>query len=414
MAFILRSLTASYVKCLERVGSGELGSWNAKSPSGELGGVREELSQEPWAAVDNAAHALALALLAAREHAAQDKNGFRERGGLEMLVALLYAGPDSLAAAKAAGVITWITELDGYEDELRRLGSVPPLVSLLTGRSEAAASAVCALANLACGNESNKEAIREAGGIPLLVTLLTEGAESETVGSAASALRNLTCGSDSNRKAIREAGGIPALVALLREETAVATSAVGALGNLAHLDSNREAIRQAGGIPMLRALLSGGVDLEATLTATDVLRSIAFNNNTNREAIREAGCIPPLVALLRKGAGSEAATNAAAVLDSIATDNSTNREAIREAGAILPLVALLGAGAKSQAGRNAVDALKTIAQDNFDNQKAMLTALAQADFVLAKAFEDLLRELQPAARRLLEESTATEFAPDGM
>ena len=414
MAFILRSLSASYVKCLKNVGSDESGIRNGKFPGETLGGVREEISQEPWAAVDNAADALALALFAAREQAAKDENGFREHGGLEMLVALLYAGPDTLAAAKAADILTSITELDGYEDELRRLGCVPPLISLLKGRTGAAASAVCALGNLACGNDSNKEAIREAGGIPLLVTLLTEGAESETVGNAANALRNLTCGSDSNREAIREAGGIPALVALLRQETSLATNAVGALGNLAHLNANREAIRQADGIPMLRALLSGGADLEATITATDVLGSIAYNNHTNREAIREAGCIPPLVALLREGAGSEAATNAAAVLDSIASDNSTNREAIREAGAILPLVALMGAGPKSEAGRNAADALKTIAQNNFDNQKAMLTALAQADFVLATAFEDLLRELQPAAQRLLEESTSSKSAPDGM
>lgn len=80
---------------------------------------------------------------------------------------------------------------------------------------QAAQQAAGALANLASNTTADQDAIREAGGIPPLVWLLSAGASSVAAQHAAGALWNLAAGNQANQDAIREAGGLRLLVPLL-------------------------------------------------------------------------------------------------------------------------------------------------------------------------------------------------------
>ena len=81
-------------------------------------------------------------------------------------------------------------------------------------------NSVVALKDLAYVNTKNMEAIREEGGIELIVKFLrvclSKGNiyRAECKQEAAWALWNLTCNNVKNSDAIREAGGIPCLVQL--------------------------------------------------------------------------------------------------------------------------------------------------------------------------------------------------------
>ena len=193
--------------------------------------------------------------------------------------------------------------------------------ALRTAGPEAPARAAFELFNLAA-NAANQDRIREAGGIPLLVTLLAGGSGP----AAAGALWNLAENNASNQDAIREAGGIPPLVALLAaaaslEQPAAAAATrgntVGALANLAANAANQDAIREAGGIPPLVALLAAGARSEVAGAAAGALSLLADNNETNKDVIREEGGLKMLIDMLSAGAKSDAAVNAAAALHSL-------------------------------------------------------------------------------------------------
>ena len=123
---------------------------------------------------------------------------------------------------------------------------------------------ISAITNLAMGtNLDNQDAIREAGGIPLLVSLLPYGPDSKHTGDVVSALRSLTHENSSNCDALREAGGVPWMVSMLQTGPShpAATDAAATLTHIAAENSaNQDAVREAGGIRPLIALLAGDVD----------------------------------------------------------------------------------------------------------------------------------------------------------
>ena len=121
-------------------------------------------------------------------------------------------------------------------------------------------------------SETGQIAIREAGGVPLLVRELPRLA-------AAKALQRLACDAY-NEDAIREAGGVAALVALVADASAPADAreaASNALQNLANEDNaaNQAAIRECGGLQALASLLSEGS--RAAAEALQNLRTDATN-----------------------------------------------------------------------------------------------------------------------------------------
>ena len=137
--------------------------------------------------------------------------------------------------------------------------------------------AVLALCKIA-SCETGQVAIREAGGIPLLVCELPGY-------DAAKALQRLAIDVH-NENAIREAGGISALVAQVADGRASfldREAACGALQNLASEDNtaNHTAIRDCGGLEALAELLSEG---EGSRAAAKTLKNLR-TDSTNAAAL---------------------------------------------------------------------------------------------------------------------------------
>ena len=251
-------------------------------------------------------------------------------------------------------------------------GAIPPLVALVTSRSDASKlEAARALRNLA-RNDQNTAAIAAAGGIPPLVALVTSGSDSAKL-EAAGALRNLA-GNDQNQAAIAAAGGIPPLVALVTSGSdAAKEKAAGALGNLAANDQNEAAIAGAGAIPPLVGLVTSGSDA-SKLEAARALRNLA-GNDQNEAAIAGAGAIRPLVGLVTSGSDASK-LEAARALRNLAT-NEQNKAAIAAAGGIPPLVALVTSGSDA-AKEKAAGALRSLANNDQNNAAIVAAGGVQA------------------------------------
>eukprot|EP00667_Euglena_gracilis_P022020 EG_transcript_24331 len=201
---------------------------------------------------------------------------------------------DRRQCAKAASAISSLATARQYGDILRDNGAIALLSSLLQveGRPverndaeailEAAAHATTALKNLACPNYQNREAIREAGCIPFLISLLslTEfsedpedpcGAHRMTcVRAACGTLRNISYANLVNRNCIREAGGIPALAK--------------------HVTDPPPAV--------------GSPAREAAYRAGSALCNLCCGCPENVAALWDTGLVPRLVALLSQPGGS--------------------------------------------------------------------------------------------------------------
>ena len=86
--------------------------------------------------------------------------------------------------------------------------------------------------NCASDNPANKDAVRDAGGIGVLVGLARDGTDAQKE-YAADALVNCAFNNPANRDAVRDAGGIGVLVGLARDGTdAQKEQAAGALFGL--------------------------------------------------------------------------------------------------------------------------------------------------------------------------------------
>ena len=128
------------------------------------------------------------------------------------------------------------------------------------------------------------------GGIKVVVALLDAGVAATK--RAAMTMERLSFENDTNQDAIREAGGIAPLVALLGAgaDSDVARCAAGALWNLADNATNEDAIREAGGIAPLVALLGAGADSEAAGNAAGALRNLAFSTFNEVSILEGVAC----------------------------------------------------------------------------------------------------------------------------
>jgi vacuolar protein 8 len=196
-----------------------------------------------------------------------------------------------------------------------KMADIDGLVSVLSeGDDVAKAAAARALFNLVLRGRlsgstrtkaSEKAAIAEAGGIPLLVELVRDGS-ADAKCHAARVLGHIALDNDANRILVAEAGAIPPLVELLRDGSAVAKAEPAwepawALYILAWNNANNQVlIVEAGGIPPLVELLRNG-SAEAKEKAVWALRSLARNNDANAVAIAVAVGFEALVQLARRG-----------------------------------------------------------------------------------------------------------------
>ena len=106
-----------------------------------------------------------------------------------------------------------------------------------------------------------------------------------------------------NKVAIRQAGGIPLLVAQLEHGASLSRfNALGVLRELAWDDEaeSKVAILESGAVPLLVAMVESGLPGEKEQAAA-ALAYLARDSEACCLAIRDAGGIPPLVALVKRG-----------------------------------------------------------------------------------------------------------------
>ncbi|KAK3269513.1 hypothetical protein CYMTET_22046 [Cymbomonas tetramitiformis] len=283
-----------------------------------------------------------------------------------------------------------------------------------------------ALSNLTYENNKNCDAIREAGAIPALVHLIanpnqqaaaSQGYFSGLVGASPSslhkqvieqatvALGNLAYPSPTNRDAVREAGGIPALLNLLGEVPgpgkSLTTYSTSALSNLIfENDKNREAVRAAAGIPALARLLRAGPHEMVTLYATTALGNAVQGNPANCIAVREAEAIPQIVRLLAvwtKGQ-KQLAGQAASVVLELVSHSAENCAAVREAGAVVHLVEMLRVGANSRVAQASMKIIGHLAAESSSEQQRAMWQEGTVRPLLDMAFPIEVITL-PTARR---------------
>ena len=143
-----------------------------------------------------------------------------EAGAVAPLVDVARSGSADAKTQASRALMTLALE---YGDEMVRVGCIEPLVELMRNASWAASwNAGQALRNLlpwqSCTQTQN--AIRAAGGIPLLVELAGENVACKVMNPAVEVLDRLSRGNDDNQVAIALAeGGVVALVKLARTGT---------------------------------------------------------------------------------------------------------------------------------------------------------------------------------------------------
>ena len=246
---------------------------------------------------------------------------------------LKEAGNDREAAAAAEALQKRISFDADRAAIAEEAGAIPPLVALVTNglnpRGQWAAAKVLAVASL---HPRIAPAIVAAGGIPALVALLRNCSEDHrNIGNeAAHALNYLyrdgvghhvsAADSAANRAAIVNAAAVDPLVALVTNgSTGDRVQAMRELANLAMCAAIREAIADAGAIPLLVTLVTNGA-ADEQMWAARALGDIGSLNDANQEEIVAAGAVYPLVKLVRDANGSlkDAAVEALENLDLVA------------------------------------------------------------------------------------------------
>ncbi|KAG2912520.1 hypothetical protein PC114_g8868 [Phytophthora cactorum] len=215
----------------------------------------------------------------------------REGDSVQQIQGLLML----LVWEQAVKVLKLLSRNSNSRGEIAAAGAIPVLISLVCDGSNAETlNATVALANLASSAES-QEVIASAGGIFPLLKLVSEGNDHQRE-NAALALANLS-ENNANRDAIVSAG-IPAFVAMVRDGSVRhQINATLALRNLSTIDKGRLAIAQTGGIPPLVSLL-GVRHLVQNTKVLSVLENLSLSGDCCEKLVA-AGAIPLLVKLLR-------------------------------------------------------------------------------------------------------------------
>ncbi|VVB06114.1 unnamed protein product [Arabis nemorensis] len=149
---------------------------------------------------------------------------------------------------------------------------------------------------LARENPENRVLIANAGGIPLLVQLLSYP-DSGIQENAVTTLLNLSIDED-NKKLISNEGAIPSIIEILQNGNREAReNSAAALFSLSMLDENKVTIGLSNGIPPLVELLQNGT-LRGKKDALTALFNLSLNSANKGRAI-DAGIVQPLLQLLK-------------------------------------------------------------------------------------------------------------------
>ena len=268
---------------------------------------------------------------------------------------------------------------------LRQAHAIPNLLQLLSDRYlNTKYVAAIIIGNLAEGSDKARDMILEHNGIQKLVSMLPTRIDPRNYKDKAKGwsdivwtLGNLAAENHQGiKKAIRECGGIPRLVPLLTiDDKNLRLYGVIAIYRLVFENrANQEELRKAGAIPALVHILSsswtGSRDNnEIQMCAVSAIEHIAIENMENQNLVREAGAIPEIIRLLALSRTSLQTKEAAVLaLGKIADGNKDNQDAIRDAGAVELLVPLLGLDSSMSTLRQyTIWTLGTLAGNNLVN-----------------------------------------------
>nr|XP_009859740.1 armadillo repeat-containing protein 4 [Ciona intestinalis]XP_026691756.1 armadillo repeat-containing protein 4 [Ciona intestinalis]XP_026691757.1 armadillo repeat-containing protein 4 [Ciona intestinalis] len=227
---------------------------------------------------------------------------------------------------------------------IRDVGGLEVLINLLdTDENKCKIGSLKILKEIS-RNVQIRRAIADLGGLQTMVKILQSRNKdlkclaAETIANVAKFRRA--------RRTVRQHGGIKKLVALLEcppnstdvsKDVEVARSGALALWSCSKSTKNKHAIRRAGAIPMLAKLLKSPHE-EMLIPVVGTLQECA-SEPSYRLAIRTEGMIEDLVTNL-KSSNSELQMHCAAAIFKCAEDGAT-RDLVREYGGLDPLVSLL-------------------------------------------------------------------------
>eukprot|EP00753_Platysulcus_tardus_P021101 PLAT8623.2.p1 GENE.PLAT8623.2~~PLAT8623.2.p1 ORF type:complete len:507 (-),score=225.54 PLAT8623.2:120-1640(-) len=204
----------------------------------------------------------------------KSSNRCQMSGGGVAAVARLLASPGSLRIARelCAVVLNMCYERENVE-QLLELGGMPLLVKLLAADDEQLAAAAAGALQSICYQASGRRSAVDEGALAPLVLLLRESDDVELLIRASGALHNIS--SDPlSIAAIRTAGAIAPLVKLLLQpDCQICGAAAGAIQNLSREAEAREEIVAAGAFSPLVDLLLGN-DMEAQVSAAGALLNL--------------------------------------------------------------------------------------------------------------------------------------------
>nr|XP_020656758.1 armadillo repeat-containing protein 4 isoform X1 [Pogona vitticeps]XP_020656767.1 armadillo repeat-containing protein 4 isoform X1 [Pogona vitticeps]XP_020656775.1 armadillo repeat-containing protein 4 isoform X1 [Pogona vitticeps] len=278
---------------------------------------------------------------------AQIRRTIADLGGLQIMVDILDSVDQDLKCL-AAETIANVARFRRARKTVRDHGGIKKLVGLLDCSATGSASptqgkeievARCgALALWSCSKSaSNKEAIRKAGGIPLLAQLL-KSPHSNMLIPVVGTLQE--CASEpSYRLAIKQEKMIENLVKNLNsDKEELQMHCASAIFKCAEDQETRDLVRQHGGLKPLATLLANSENKELLAAVTGAIWKCAISKE-NVTKFREYKAIEALVGLLTDQP-EEVLVNVVGALGECCQEQA-NRSIIRRCGGIPPLVALL-------------------------------------------------------------------------
>ncbi|PFX30563.1 armadillo repeat-containing protein 4-like [Stylophora pistillata] len=272
------------------------------------------------------------------------RKAIADLGGLQTMVKLLQGFNDELKCL-AAETIAHVARFRRARRTVRQYGGIRKLVSLLdcgtlvnASDLEADVARCGALALWSCSKSTkNKQAIRKAGGIPLLARLLKSSNEAMLI-PVVGTLQE--CASEASyRLAIRTEGMIGDLVRNLKSENQeLQMHCASAIFKCAEDDETRELVRKYGGLDPLVSLSFNVENKELLAAATGAIWKCSISRE-NVTRFQELKAIEQLVSLLTEQP-EEVLINVVGALGECAKVPA-NRATIRKAGGIPSLVNLL-------------------------------------------------------------------------
>ncbi|XP_004693004.1 PREDICTED: armadillo repeat-containing protein 4 [Condylura cristata] len=292
-----------------------------------------------------------LKILKEISHNPQIRRNIVDLGGLPIMVNILDS-PHKILKCLAAETIANVAKFRRARRAVRQHGGITRLVALLDCRQSAADLAPfslyetrnvevarCgALALWSCSKSfANKEAIRKAGGIPLLARLLKTSHENMLI-PVVGTLQE--CASEESYRAVIKAEKIiENLVKNLNSENEqLQQHCAMAIYQCAEDEETRDLVRMHGGLKTLASLLSNTDNKERLAAVTGAIWKCSISKK-NVTKFREYKVIENLVGLLTDQP-EEVLVNVVGALGECCQEHE-NRVIVRKCGGIQPLVNLL-------------------------------------------------------------------------